>query len=86
SGATGSDPVLHRGPQYIIDPILPARAIFLEKGQHIAVDLQRNQLLGIRQRRPLDSLFQLLLRGFEQRFGGIHWIDRSAGRVCHRCH
>jgi hypothetical protein len=29
-------------------------------------------------------LFGLLLRGFEQRFGSIHWIDRSAGRVCHR--
>ena len=63
--------LLARSSKSLVDPLLPARPVGLEVLQHVPVDAQRDELLGIRQRARLASRcrLDLLDRGsLEERF------------------
>src|SRR5262245_12154416 len=63
-----------------VDAVLPARAVFLEEIEHVAVDAQRHHLLDARDRRRLcQRLRHLGGRLLECRFGGVARIVGSSG-------
>src|ERR1043166_6005548 len=70
--------------QRVVDTVLPARSVFLEEIEHVAVDAQRNHLLGARDRGLLGGQVRGLgRRRLERTFGGFARIDRPAWLVVH---
>jgi len=69
-------------PQCFVDPILPAWPGFLEIFQHVAIDAQRHQFSGVRNRRCFWNRFQRLCRCLlEHRFGRLPLVDWSSWSI-----
>src|SRR5690242_8423265 len=68
-----------RLPQRRIDPVLPTRPAFLKMVENIAIDTQRDDLLGAGKGRGLrQRLGGPGGRSLESRFGGLSRIARSS--------